>query len=68
VDGRNAGVRVAEEVKPDFQPFSEEILNDPIAMNYVFPKIGSFTGKQDLNVHIKMFRAQMLICGGLDAI
>jgi len=32
-----------------------------------FSQIGSFTGMQDPNAHIKTFRAQMLIHGGLDA-
>ena len=53
-----------EEVEPDFQPFSEEILNEPFPTSYVFPKISLFTGKQDLNAHIKNFRAQMLIHRG----
>ena len=34
------------EVELDFQPFSKEILNEPIPMNYVFPKIGSFIGSK----------------------
>jgi len=55
-------------VEPDFQLFSFEILNEPIPANYVFPKIGSFNGKQDLNAHVKNFRAQMLIYGGSDAV
>jgi len=57
-----------EEVKPNFQPFSECIVNEPILKNYVFPKISSFTRMQDLNAHIKTFRAQMLIHEGSDAL
>jgi len=56
------------EVESDFQPFSEDIVNEQILANYVFPKIGSFTGMQDLNAHIKTFRAHMLIHGGSDAL
>ena len=55
-------------MEPDFQPFSEEILNESFPTNYMFSKISSFTGKQDPNTHIKMFRAQMLIHGGSDVV
>ena len=68
MDGWNARGRMVEEAKPDFQSFSEEISNEPIPANYVFPKIGLFTGKQDRNANIKTFRAQMLIYGGLESV
>jgi len=68
VEGRNEGMREFEELELDFQPFSEEILEEPFPTNYVFPKISSFTGKQDPNAHIKTFRAQMLIHGGMDVV
>jgi len=51
----------------DFQPFTEEILREPIPAGYVFPKMGTFVGKQDPGVHLKNFRTQMLICGGSEA-
>ena len=65
MDARSVGKRVMKDVEPDFQSFSLEILNEQIPANYVFPKIGSFNGKQDLNAHVKNFRTQMLIYGGL---
>jgi len=60
--------RLKEEVERDFQPFSEDILGESIPQNYVFPKIKLFTGKQNLNAHIKNFRVQMLIWGGSDVV
>ena len=59
---------MTKEVEPDFQPFSFEILNEPIFTNYVFLKIGSFNGKQDPNGHIKTFKAQRLIYGRSDVV
>jgi len=41
-----SGRREWEEVEPNFQPFSEKILNEPFPVNYVFLKISSFTRKQ----------------------
>jgi len=34
----------------------------------VFPEVGSFTRRHGPNAHIKVFRAQMLICGGSGAV
>ncbi|KAK7356327.1 hypothetical protein VNO80_15596 [Phaseolus coccineus] len=31
----------------DFQPFSEEILREPVPTGYVFPRMRTFAGKQD---------------------
>jgi len=60
--------RPEEDVELDFQPFSKQILSEPIPRNYVFLKIGLFTRKQEPNAHIKNLRAQILICGGSDAV
>jgi len=52
----------------NFQPFLENILLEPIPLHCVFLKAKMFTRHQDPLAHVKMFRAQMLICGGIDDI
>ncbi|KAK7356247.1 hypothetical protein VNO80_15515 [Phaseolus coccineus] len=60
--------RENNQIDPDFQPFLEEILREPIPTSSVFPKIGAFAGKQDHVAHMKTFKTQILICGGPDAV
>ena len=52
-------------LRDDPKPFSQQIMDEPVPPIYITPKITLFTGVDDLENHLKEFRAQMILSGGL---
>jgi len=49
-------------------PFANRIMKESIPPHFIVPKVPPFIGEGDPKVHLKAFRAHMLISGGNDVI
>jgi len=49
-------------------PLSAGVMAEVVPQHFIVPKIPSFTGNSDPEVHLKAFNAQMLVSGGSDAV
>jgi len=54
--------------RDDPKPFSQQIMDEPMAPHYITPKIALFYTVEDPENHLMTFKAQMIIFGGLDVI
>jgi len=50
------------------EPFSQEIMDEPVPPHYITPKITFFTLIEDHENHFTAFNAQMIISGGSNVI
>ena len=50
------------------EPFSQEVMDEPVPHHYITPKIAFFTGLEDPENHLTTFNAQMIISRGTDNI
>ena len=51
--------------RDDPKSFSQQVMDEPVPPHYITPKIALFTGVEDLENHLKAFKAQRILFGGV---
>ena len=54
--------------RDDSQPFSRQIMDEPIPSHFLTMKMTPFSAVEDPENHLKAFKAQMIISSGSDAV